>query len=409
MEATRMDSRIVAAGRALANPDVYTDEHRLHDALTLLRREAPVSWVEPPGYRPFWAITRHSDVVEVERAHDRFLNAPRPVLRSIAIEQKIAEHKSDFRTLIHMDNPDHRVIRAVGAAWFRPRALNAIRVLVCELAKRYVDRMLELDGTCDFVTDVAKQFPLYAILSLLGLPKSDYQTILTLTQEMRGNDPGEFTSAQADLFDYFHMVANDRISSPTEDLASAIANTRVNGERLSDRDIISYYVTLVTAGHDTLSSVMAGGLQALIENPDQLCRLQQNLDLMPFAVDEMIRWVTPTKSFMRTASVDHELQGVTIRAGDSVLLNYASANRDEDVFVDPFRFDVGRDINRHLAFGYGVHYCLGAKLAKIEIDAFFVELLTRLHSFELAGQPLLTATTFVGGLRSLPIRYESRN
>jgi cytochrome P450 len=305
-----------------------------------------------------------------------------------------------------MDDPDHRLIRAVGVDWFGPQCLGAIQARVRELARRYVDRMAELDGSCDFAVDVANQFSLYVILSLLGLPESDYQAILVLTHGMRGSDPDEFVTVQADLFNYFQAVADDRMSHPAEDLASFIANARVNGERLSNIDIVSYYVAIATAGHDTAGAAISGGLHALIENPDQLDKLRHDPELLPFAVDEMIRWVSPTKNFMRTAVEDYDLHGVTIRAGDAVLLNYASANRDESVFVAPSRFDVSRSPNRHLAFGYGAHYCLGAALARIEIGIFFAELLARLCRIELAGPPTLAATTFVCGLRSLPVKYE---
>ena len=175
--------------------------------------------------------------------------------------------------------------------------------------------------------------------------------------------------------------------------------------RLSDIETVSYYVIIATAGHDTTSATISGGLQALIENPDQLERLKSNPELMPLATEEMIRWVTPVKEFMRTAAQDTEVRGVPIAAGESVLLSYPSANRDEDVFTDPFRFDVGRDPNKHVAFGYGVHFCLGAALARMEVNSFFSELMPRLESIELAGDPQYIATIFVGGLKHLPIRY----
>jgi len=215
-------------------------------------------------------------------------------------------------------------------------------------------------------------------------------------------------AVQKDFFAYFLRLNAHRRSTPTEALASAIANARIAGEYLSDLDAVSYYVIIATAGHDTVGAAMAGGLQALVEHPDQLRRLQQDLGLMPRAVGEMIRWVTPTKSFMRTAAEDHDLHGVTIRADEAALLSYLSANRDQEVFVDPFRFDVGRDPNRHLAFGHGVHYCLGAALARMELGALFTELLPRLRTVELAGRPASSATTFVGGLKHLPIRYGTR-
>ncbi|MFC5182742.1 cytochrome P450 [Actinomadura harenae] len=405
------------AGRALANPAAYADDARFHEALALLRRESPVHKVEPEGYNPFWAVTRHADILEVERRHDLFRNAPRPILGTATFDRmnaaRIAQGTA-MRTLIHMDDPDHRVIRAIGADWFRPKAMRALEPRVRELARRYVDRLADLGGRCDFAQEVAVHFPLYVILSLLGLPESDFDRMLKLTQELfggddeemqRGTTPEEKLAVVLDFFAYFQELTAARRAHPTDDLASAIANARVDGERLSDMDTGSYYVIIATAGHDTTSSTIAGGLHALITHPDQLERLRGDLSLMPLAVDEMIRWVTPVKEFMRTATTDYRLRGVTIHEGDSLLLSYPSANRDEDVFDDPFRFDVGRDPNKHLAFGFGVHYCLGATLARIEVRAFFEELLPRLESVELDGEPTGIATTFVGGLKRLPIRY----
>ena len=179
----------------------------------------------------------------------------------------------------------------------------------------------------------------------------------------------------------------------------------IDGERLSDVDTVSYYVIVASAGHDTTKDAISGGLRALIDNPDQLARLKADPGLMPTAVEEMIRWTTPVKEFMRTATADTEIRGVPIAKGESVYLAYVSANRDEEIFADPFRFDVGRDPNKHLAFGYGVHFCLGAALARMEMNSLFTELVPRLASIELAGEPELSATTFVGGLKHLPIRY----
>jgi cytochrome P450 len=322
-----------------------------------------------------------------------------------------------LRTLIHMDDPKHRLVRAIGADWFRPKAMRALKVRTDELAKIYVDKMLAANGECDFAQEVAVNYPLYVIMSLLGLPESDFPRMLKLTQELFGGDDEEFKRGTSldellqvllDFFGYFNALTASRREEPTDDLASAIANARIDGEPLSDVDTASYYVIIATAGHDTTSATIAGGLQALIENPDQRKRLSDNLDLMPLATEEMIRWVTPVKEFMRTATADTTVRGVPIAKGEAVYLSYVSANRDEDVFDDPFRFDVGRDPNKHLAFGYGVHFCLGAALARMEVSSFFAELLPRLKSIELKGNPELTATTFVGGLKHLPIRYELR-
>jgi cytochrome P450 len=406
------------AAKVFTDPSSYADEPRLHAALTHLRAHAPVSLVDCPPYRPFWAITKHADIIEIERANDLFINEPRPLLATAQADDVAREQLAagmGLRTLIHMDDPQHRVVRAIGADWFRPKAMRALKRRVDELAKIYVDKMMAAGNTCDFVQEVAVNYPLYVIMSLLGLPESDFPRMLTLTQEMFGGDDAEFRRGTTldeqlqvlyELFGYFNALTAARREHPTEDLASAIANACVDGEPLSDVDTASYYVIIASAGHDTTSATIAGGLQALIDNPDQRKRLRDNLDLMPLATEEMIRWVTPVKEFMRTATADTTVGGVPIAAGEAVYLSYVSGNRDEEVFDNPSRFDVGRDPNKHLAFGHGVHFCLGAALARMEVNSFFTELLPRLTSIELAGQPELIATTFVGGLKHLPIRYE---
>jgi cytochrome P450 len=412
-----MTLTVTEAGFALTDPEVYADEARLHEALGLLRRQDPVHWVEAPGFDPFWAITRHADIMEIERNHTLFHNAPRPLLATSEMDALARQREADgigLRTLIHMDDPQHRVDRAIGADWFRPRAMRAMEDRVTELARDYVDRMADHGGECDFITQVAVHYPLYVILSLLGLPESDFPRLLKLTQELfggadeelrRGETPEELITTLLDFFAYFSDITTARRATPTDDLASAIANARVDGEFLSDIDIASYYVIIATAGHDTTSSTISGGLHALIEHPGELDRLRDDPALLPTATDEMIRWVTPVKEFMRTATADTQVAGVTIKEGEAVLLSYPSGNRDDEVFTDPFRFDVGRDPNKHLAFGFGVHYCLGAALARMETRALFAELLPRLESIVPAGRPEWIATTFVGGLKHLPIRY----
>jgi cytochrome P450 len=403
------------AAKVLADPQAYTDEAKLHAALTHLRANAPVSRVEVPNYRPFWAITKHADVLDIERNNTLFTNWPRPVLTTAEGDELQAA--AGVRTLIHLDDPQHRVVRAIGADWFRPKAMRALKVRVDELAKNYVDKMMAVGPECDFVQEVAVNYPLYVIMSLLGIPESDFSRMLKLTQELFGSDDSEFKRGSSnedqlpallDMFGYFNGVTASRREHPTEDLASAIANARIDGEPLSDIETVSYYLIVATAGHDTTSATISGGLQGLIENPDQLRRLRDDLDLMPLATEEMIRWVTPVKEFMRTAAEDTTVRGVPIASGESLLLSYVSANRDEEVFADPFRFDVGRDPNKHLAFGYGVHFCLGAALARMEVSSFFSELIPRLKSIELTGDPQSVATTFVGGLKHLPVRYSLR-
>ena len=414
-----MSSRTMdEAAKVLADPKAYADDVRLHEALTQLRETNPVAWVDNPPYRPFWAITRHADIMAIERANELFISEPRPLLSTAAADDLAREQLEagmGLRTLIHMDDPHHRKVRAIGSDWFRPKAMRDLKVRVDELAKRYVDKMRDIGPECDFVTDIAVHFPLYVIMSLLGLPEDDYDRMHMLTQEMFGGDDDEYKrdggsledqlSVLLDFFAYFSKLTASRREHPTDDLASAIANGRIDGEPLSDVDTASYYVIVASAGHDTTKDAISGGLLALIENPAELARLQQDPGLMGTAVEEMIRWTTPVKEFMRTATADTTVRGVDIAKGESVYLAYVSGNRDSEVFDDPFRFDVARDPNKHVAFGYGIHFCLGAALARMEMHSLFTELLSRLDSSELAGTPELQATTFVGGLKHLPIRY----
>lgn len=403
---------IESAGAMLADPRAYADEARMHAGLARLRAEAPVSLVDVPGYAPFWAITKHADIMEIERANDIFTNSPRPVLTTRQGDEEQAA--IGIRTLIHMDDPEHRDFRAIGTEWFRPKAMRAMKARADELAKQFVDRMVAVGPECDFVQEVAVNYPLYMIMALLGVPEEDFPLILHWTQEMFGSDDPELQRGSSqqekvtvllDMFAYFTAVTASRRANPTDDLASAIANATIKGEPLSDIDTVSYYVIVAGAGHDTTSASIAGGMAALLEHPDQLARLQRDPSLMPLAVEEMIRWTTPVKEFMRTAQRDYEIRGVRIAAGESVLLSYMSGNRDEEIFDEPFRFDVGRDPNKHISFGYGVHFCLGAALARLEISSFFTELLSRLKFIEQVGPVEFMETIFVGGPKHLPIRY----
>lgn len=400
-------------GKVLADPLAYTDDARLHAALSHLRAHAPVSWVDVDNYAPFWAITKHADIMEIERANDVFTNSPRPVL--VTREGDEQQAAVGIKTLIHMDDPQHRDFRAIGANWFRPKAMRALKDRADELAVRFVDKMAAEGPEIDFVQQVAVNYPLYMIMTLLGVPEADFASMLLWTQELFGADDEEFQRGKSmeeramallEMFQYFTQLTADRRANPTEDLGSTIANATINGEPLSDIETVSYFAIIAAAGHDTSSASISGGMGALLQHPDQLARLQNDMSLMPLAVEEMVRWTTPVKEFMRTAQQDYVIRGVPIAAGESVVLSYVSGNRDEEIFADPFRFDVGREPNRHIAFGYGVHFCLGAALARLEINSFFSALLPRLKSVEQTGPAAHVATTFVGGLKHLPIRYE---
>jgi cytochrome P450 len=405
------------AASVFVDPSAYADDARFHAACAVLRRESPIHRVEHPDFVPFWVVTRHADVMEVETHPDQFHNAPRPVLLNLEVDRLQEAQGAIIRTLIHMDEPDHRLHRAVTADWFLPRSLGRYESRLADLARHVVDAMAARGGKCDFARDVARDFPLNGILAILGLPETDYPRMLQLTQEVFGSSDPEkargtgiesLLAAVGDFFLYFYNLTNERRARPTEDLASVIANATIEGEAMADMETISYYVIIATAGHDTTASSIAGGLHALAEHPDELERLRNDPALLPTAVDEMIRWVTPVKHFMRTATVDYELSGTTIRAGECVLMSYPSANRDEDVFDEASRFDVGRTPNKHLAFGFGSHFCLGAQFARMEMRALFGELVPRLQHLELAGTPELTQTLFVGGLKRLPIHYALR-
>ncbi|MEN3272521.1 MAG: hypothetical protein V7636_1282 [Actinomycetota bacterium] len=404
------------AGRVFTDPTAYADDERFHAACALLRREAPVHRVEVEGFNPFWAITKHADVMEIERQHELWLNEPRPILGPAVSDDQQRQMNMTIRTLISIDAPDHPLMRAITADWFLPKSLSRLDDRIAELAKRYVDLMAELGGECDFMPDVAAKYPLYVILSILGLPEDDFPLIMKLTQELfgasdpdmqRGSTPEEAFATIQEFFQYFMAVTEDRRANPTEDLASVIANATLHGEPLTIFDAFGYYLIIATAGHDTTSSSIAGGLHALLQFPDQLERLRKDPSLVTPAIDEMIRWVSPVKQFMRTnLTGDYVLRGQTIPKGEAVLLSYASANRDEEVFGDANTFDVGRTPNKHVAFGFGAHYCLGAQLARMEGRAFYNELIPRLESIELAGDPAYIQTLFVGGPKHLPIRYE---
>lgn len=409
-----LQARLEAAGNMLTVPASWGDFDNFHEQLALLRKHDPVHYVEAPDHYPFWLITKNADIFEIEAKSSIFLNEPRPILGNKEGDDRRKEQGDMLRTLVHMDDPDHADYRKVTADWFLPKNLARLEGRLNQLSKQSVDKMIDLGGKCDFSRDIALQYPLQVILAILGLPESDYQRMLMLTQEMFGNgDPDlqrgtsieDLVQVINDFFAYFTELSASRRANPTEDLASTIANGNINGQPLGDVEMISYYVIAATAGHDTTSAAIAGGLHALLQNQDQLRRLQNDMSLLPLAVDEMIRWVSPVTHFMRTATEDYKLRDTVIKAGESVLLSYPSGNRDEEVFDQPFKFDVGRTPNRHLAFGFGIHYCLGAMLARMEMKSFFSELIPRINTMELAGDAAHIQTTFVGGLKRLPIEY----
>ena len=410
---------MTATGDAIVSPCTYADPGAMDALFTQLRRDDPVHRVEHPDYRPFWAVTKFTDIQEVERQPDLFLNAPRTFLRTLAYEERARAatggNPALLRSLVFMDAPDHAQYRKLTQAWFMPGRIKALEDDIRMLAGEVIDRMADSGGTCDFAADVAPYFPVRVIMRILGVPRSDEPLILQLTQEIFGSDDPDvqaartMTASLADtvkLFsDYFRDLTAERRRNPSDDLATVFAQAEIDGRPMADHESVSYYILVATAGHDTTSSTMAGGLLALIENPDAQARLRADPSLLPGAVDEMVRWVSPVRHFFRTATRDHELRGKAVRAGDSLMMCYPSANRDEDIFDDPFSFRIDRPANRHIAFGYGPHLCLGMHMARMEIRIFYEELLRRVASVELAGDPAWLASTNVGGLKRLPIRF----
>jgi cytochrome P450 len=326
-----MSVRVIdEAASVFADPMSYADDAKLHAALRHLRANAPVSWVDVPDYRPFWAITKWTDIMEIERANTLFTNSPRPVLATAEGDEQQAA--IGVSTLIHMDDPEHRGVRAIGADWFRPKAMRALKVRIDELAKRYVDHMVAAGPECDFVQEVAVNYPLYVIMSMLGLPESDFPRMLKYTQELFGNDDAEFqrgtskaeqVSVLLEMFEYFNSLTASRRANPTEDLASAIANAKIDGEPLSDIDTVSYYLIIATAGHDTTSAVIAGGLHALIENPDQRERLRADMNLSCCRMRRPI--ATKRSSMTRSGSTSAATRTNTTRSATACIS--ASAQR----------------------------------------------------------------------------------
>ena len=405
--------------KKIAYPETYADEKELHDIFTFMRKEDPVSWVEPNQFRPFWAITKHEDIIEIEKQNELFINDPRTTLMDIPTEDAIKEFTGGshllVRSLVHMDNPDHQSYRSLTQKWFAPPNLESLKKDIRNIAKEYVNKMVDHGNECDFAKDVAIFYPLRVIMSILGVPKEDEPRMLRLTQELFGGrdedmirDESETSSESntiTDFFEYFNALTEDRRKNPTNDVSSVIANAKINNEQLGHLEAMSYYIIIATAGHDTTSSSTAGGILALIENPDQLLKLKNNPSLMTSAVEETIRWVTPVKNFFRTATQNYDLKDREIKKDDSILLCYPSGNRDEEIFADPFKFKVDRSPNRHLAFGHGAHLCLGKYLAKIEMEIFYEELFKKIDNIQLNGEPEWVKASFVSGLKSLPIKY----
>ena len=401
---------------------LYGEHGYPHDAWTRLRRESPVHWSQPEGYRPFWAITKHADITEVSSQPEIFRSAGRFILFPEATTGfgPTMEEEPPLRMLVNMDPPEHRDYRKLVSAWFTPRGIQRLRQRLEEITSELFDELARDGGTyeCDFVTDIAARQPLRMITEMLGIPREREEFVLRITNENFGIEDPEFAREGdtredrlgflQEAFAFLSEITEDRRRQPRNDLSSVLANATINGEPVPTFELFSLYFLVMVAGHDTTRNSISSGLLALLQHPDQLAALRRDPQLIETGADEIVRWTTPVNHFSRTATTDYVLRGQQIRKGDSVALFYASANRDEEVFADPFVFRLDRDPNPHLGFGVGEHFCLGAHLARLDLKVFWRQFAERVESIELTGEPQLLHASFVGGPKHIPVRYRIR-
>ncbi|WP_315784488.1 MULTISPECIES: cytochrome P450 [unclassified Bradyrhizobium] len=416
-QAARHGAAVERAVDVLISSRGHASPARLERACALLRQHAPLHWVERPGVRPFWAVTRYADIVAMETRSGEFAAGPRTYLASEASEavlQRVTGKPQLVRSLTEMDPPDHGVYRAILQGAFAPPALREIEVWLSQWAAEIIDRLAARGGRSDFAADVAMPFTFRVIGRMLGTPEADDIRLARLAQAFVGAEdsqrrlaetPGDtMRMAMLALRDYFEALAADRRARPRDDLATSIANAMPHGEAMPHYELISYFILLVTAGHDTTALALAGGLEALLAEPEQMARLRGQPELLDAAIEEMLRWTTPVRHFMRTAICDTEVGGRPIRAGDALALFFHSANRDEAVFADAGAFRIDRSPNPHIAFGRGPHICMGLQLARMQMRTLFAELLRRTERIELAGRVRRVQSQFMSGVSALPVR-----
>ncbi len=415
---------------------LYCERGYPWEAWDRLRREAPVYRYERPGFEPFWAITKHADVLAISSRSSIFVNSRRLRLATIAEDERMSSNlrrqaeKLGWDTeepldLVFMDDPRHRKLRLLSAQFFTPAALRKLERDLEQMADGFALGLREqlasdtaAGGQCDFVRAFAEKLPLAIIGRMLGLPADDWMQLKVLTNVMIGVpeptylQPGEpqhraQARAGSEMREYMRDVIRQRRAAAVDgdDLASVLVHARVDGEPLTEQQLVGYLALILGAGNETTRNAISGGVQALLEHPEQRDVLCARPELVVPASVEVLRWTSPVVLFARTAVRDFELRGVTIRAGEDVGMFYPSANRDEEVFEAPYRFDVAREPNRHLAFGgYGAHFCLGANLARWELRAALRALIPVLPEMELAGRETRVPFLHVPAIQHLPVR-----
>ena len=409
-------------GFDLIAPKAYGERGVPHDQWRELRKLDQLQHCAPDGFDAFYPVVHHDRICEISKQPDRFLSRFGIVLESAEQKEIIQADQGigRMRVIIGMDPPEHRDYRKVAAPWFTPRAISSVAPIVEESARDLVDALVERssegEGECDFATDVAAAHPLRVLSTILGVPREKEPQLLRLTNELfasddpdlqrKGDDRTQAVQALAmEFFQLFNGIIEDRRANPTGDLASLLANGKVNGEPMGLMETLGYYLITFTAGHDTTKNALAGGIQALAQHPGEFEKLKQNPDLVTSAVEEIVRWTSPVNYMKRVVAEDLEFRGQKLREGENLVLFYASANRDESVFEDPYSFRVDRDPNPHLGFGIGEHFCLGTHLARQSQRALLHELIDRVDTLSLAGDPVQIASSFVVGVKQLPIHY----
>ena len=396
----------------LCDPARFARNGYPHAVWTRLRAEAPVAYFAPPGYRPFWAVTKHGDIVQILSQPVRFSSAHGIILgpaNAVPVPSEM---------VVTLDPPRHGPMRRVASLHFTPRALRAKAADIERIAVEILDRAATAGATveCDFVERIAAPLPIAVIAWVLGVPHADWELLFRWTNEVIGKDdpeyrrPGETANqtirrARGELHAYFQRLIEQRRSDPQDDLVSELSRARIHDRPLTEQQLLSYCELMVEAGNETTRNAISGGLLAFCEHRGEWEKLRGHPELLSDAVEEILRWVSPIAHFTRTATEDCEVRGATIRAGEQVALFYASANRDEEEFADPFAFHVDRDPNPHLAFGSGEHICMGAHVARIELETIFRHLLARLEWFEVSGPVQRLSSAVNGGLKHLPLRY----
>jgi cytochrome P450 len=384
----------------LVDPDLYSGGNPF-EQWAWLRANKPVFWHPPTDLPGFWALTKYEDIRTAYRDAETFSSAQGILLRP-------ADHGEDpggGRTLALTDPPRHRQLRGLVEEWFALRSVRTFEPEMCKVTRSVIDDALSR-GTCDFVEDIAARVPLYVICSMMGVPSSDWDHLHKLTTQAFGaGDPLTRRFAHLEILGYFEDLQAAKAADPGEDLVSILATARIDGIPLTLDEILLNCDNLLVGGTENTRIAASGGMLALLEHPDQWRMLSAgDPELLHSAVEEILRWTSTATHIMRTAVKPVEIQGQQIKAGDRVTFWLPSANRDDDVFDDPDTFDITRRPNRHLALGYGEHFCIGSQLARAELRLLYKELLHRSIDIELDGSPTLLSSIVVNGPERLPVR-----